>query len=94
MSLFAIVMLPKPTVPCSPVTVKANVVVDAVWFVVRVMLEYCEAVMLPLIARVACVLSGFVACMVFGVGVGVGVTVGVGVGVGVEVDEEPEEGAV
>ena len=79
------VMLPKPMVPLSPVTVKDTVVDVAVWFVVIVTLDICVVVMFPLIARSTVEPLAVVAVTVVADGVGVGVgcrDVGVGVGVG------------
>jgi hypothetical protein len=45
------VMLQKPVVPLSPVTVNDNVVVVAVWLAVMAALDICVLVMFPLIAR-------------------------------------------
>lgn len=50
-ALIGIVMLPKPMVPLSPVTVKDTVVELLGWFVVIVTLDIWALVMFPLIAR-------------------------------------------
>jgi hypothetical protein len=85
------VMLPKPVVPFTPVTVKEIVVVMADWLVVISTLDICGLVMFPLIGRSTVALLSVVACtnvavgVEVGAGVGVGVGVDVGVGVGVAV---------
>jgi len=86
-------MLPKPTVPLVPVTVKATVVVALDWYGVIVILDICCAVTFPLIAMSTVAPLAVVAGTVVadgvgegdGVGVGVGAAVGVGVGVAVGV---------
>ena len=50
-AVFGIVMLLKPVVPFSPVTVKDTVVELADWFVAIVTLDIWELVTFPLIAR-------------------------------------------
>lgn len=89
------VMLQKPVVSVSPVTVNERAVVAAVWFVVNVMLLNCVGAMLPLIERVSCELLSLVAWIVpvigVGAGVGVGVAVGVAVGEGEVVVPEEED---
>jgi hypothetical protein len=66
------VMLLKPVVPLSPVTVKDTVVVVANWFVVIVTLDICELVMFPLIARSTVAPLSVVAGTVVVDGVGAG----------------------
>ena len=82
-------MLPKPTVPLDPVTVKDTAVVLA-WFVAIVASDICELVMFPLSEKstVAPLLVVAVTVVTDEVGVGDGVEVGVVLGssVGVDVD--------
>jgi len=101
MTVFGIVILPKPTVPFGPTIVKDNVVVVVGWFDVIVALDICALVTFPLIASSTLApLSVFADTVVangvrvgddvgdgVGVGVAVGLGVGVGAGVGVAVDE-------
>ena len=79
------VMLLKPVVPLSPVTVKDTVVDVADWFVAIVTLDICELVMFPLIVRSTVAPLAVVA--------GTVVTDGVGEGDGTGVEEVPPEEA-
>src|SRR5450759_4752484 len=98
MTVFGIVILPKPTVPFGPTIVKDNVVVVVGWFDVIVALDICELVTFPLIASsTVAPLSVFADTVVAnGVGEGDGVAVGIGVAagrcVGVGVDVEVDVG--
>ena len=73
-------MLPKPVVPLVPVTVKDSVVEEVALSVAILMLDICELVMLPLIARLTVEPVDVVAFTVVGAGVGVGVGFGVTTG--------------
>ena len=94
------VMLLKPVVPLSPVTVKDTVIVEVAGFVRIVTLDICELVMFPVSKRSTiaplAVVAGTAADDevgvgdVVGVGVDVGKVVGVGVGDGEDVSEVPK----
>ena len=90
--LFGIVILPKPTVPVSPVTVK-NKAADVELSTPKVALDIWELVMFPLIARLTTdplsVVAGRVANEVVdpSVGVGIGVEVELAVGDAVRIGD-------
>src|ERR1035437_1685711 len=82
-AVFGIVRLPSPTVPLSPVTVKATVVMGADGLFAIVTLLICWLVMFPLIAiltvaPLTVVALNVVNCCVVDVGVGEGVWLGRG----------------
>ena len=82
---FGIVMLPRPVVPFSPITVNDNFVIEADWFNVSEMFDIWELVTFPLIIRSTVVpLSVITGTVVAdGVGEGVGAISGVKVEAGV-----------
>jgi hypothetical protein len=98
------VMLLKPVVPLSPVTVKDTVVVVTDWFFAIVTLDICELVTFPLIASPTISPLSVVANAVVedgggigddvavGAGAAVGVGFGVSVGVAVRVGDGVEAG--
>lgn len=93
MAFFGIVILLKPMVPLSPVTVKDIIVELANWFSAIVALDIWKLVMLPLKARLTVPPISVLADTIVpkgieegnGVVVGIGGTFGLFVGVGVEI---------
>ena len=80
-------MLPKPSVPLTPVTVKDTTVETADSSVVIAALEICDPFMFPLTARSTVEPLLVVAFIVLEIGVGEGVGVGVAFGAGLGVGD-------